>query len=324
MLGAPRNLAKETSMAGESRKAVYAAIVGNTIVAIIKFIAAFFTGSSAMISEGIHSLVDAGNGGLLYIGMRRAQRPADDEHPFGHGKELYFWSFVVAISIFGIGGGMSIYEGILHILHPAPLEDPTLAYVVLAIAAVIEGGTFWVALREFRRDKGSLSTLDAVRTGKDPSLFTVLFEDTAAVLGLLVAFLGVFLGHLLRNPYIDGAASVVIGLILTTVALWLARESKGLLLGESADPALIAGAREILSGEPGVLAAGRALTMHLGPHDVLLNIEAAFDPALTAEDVHLAIDRVEERIRSDYPDVKHIYIEAESLTGPEAHHSPEQ
>jgi cation diffusion facilitator family transporter len=311
-------------MAGESRKAVYAAIAGNSVVAVIKFVAAFYTGSSAMISEGIHSLVDAGNGGLLYIGMARAQRPADDEHPFGHGKELYFWSFVVAISIFGIGGGMSIYEGILHILHPAPLEDPTLAYIVLAIAAVIEGGTFWVALREFRRDKGSLSTLDAVRTGKDPSLFTVLFEDTAAVLGLFVAFLGVFLGHLLRNPYIDGAASVVIGLILTTVALWLARESKGLLLGESADPALIAGVRAILSEEPGVLAAGRALTMHLGPHDVLLNIEAAFDPALTAEDVHLAIDRVEERIRSGYPDVKRIYIEAESLTGPEAHRTPER
>src|SRR5665647_3511448 len=206
-------------MAAESKRAVVAAIIGNAAIAVIKFIAGSITGSSAMISEGIHSLVDTGNGGLLYHGLRRSARPADSNHPFGHGMEVYFWSLIVAVSIFGIGGGMSIYEGIIHIQHPAPLENPTINYIVLALAAVFESLSFSVAWRAFRTTRGSRRTLSAIHHGKDPSLFTVLFEDTAALLGLGVAFVGVFLSHRLKEPVIDGAASIIIGGILVCAAV---------------------------------------------------------------------------------------------------------
>ena len=182
-------------MAAESKRAVVAAIAGNLAIAAIKFVAAFMTGSSAMISEGIHSLVDTGNGVLLFHGLRRAARPADDAHPFGHGAEIYFWSLVVAMSIFGVGGGMSIYEGITHIQHPATLESPLINYIVLALAFVFESLSFSVAWRGFRKVKKQRSVFIALREAKDPSLFTVLFEDTAALLGLVVAFIGVFLSH---------------------------------------------------------------------------------------------------------------------------------
>jgi cation diffusion facilitator family transporter len=302
-------------MAAESKNAVIAAIIGNAAIAAIKFVAGGMTGSSAMISEGIHSLVDTGNGGLLYHGLRRGARPADDHHPFGHGMEVYFWSLIVAVSIFGIGGGMSIYEGVIHILHPRPLGSATVNYIVLALAAVFESLSFSVAWRAFRGSRGSRRTLAAIHHGKDPSLFTVLFEDTAALLGLAVAFLGVFLSHRLHMPVLDGAASVGIGLILICAAGWLAYESKSLLVGEAADPELVNAIREIALADPAVVGLGVVLTMHLGPDDVLLNIEVQFTPGLPAEEIHTAVHRIEERITGPYPEVSRIFIEVEALRG---------
>ena len=297
----------------ESRKAVVAAIIGNLAIAVIKFIAGATTGSSAMLSEGIHSLVDTGNGGLLMLGIKRSSRPPSATHPFGYGKELYFWSLIVAISIFGIGGGMSIYEGVLHIRHPSGISDPTMNYVVLALAMLFETGSFTVAYRGFRAVKGDRRALSAIHHGKDPSLFTVLFEDTAALAGLVVAFVGVVLAHELRNPYFDGAASVVIGCILAVVAVWLAWESKGLLVGESADPHLVDSVRACAGADPVVTGVGAILSMHLGPEEVLLNLEVEFAPGTRAEEVHAAIHRIEDCITAQHPEVNRIFIEVESL-----------
>ena len=274
------------------------------------------TGSSAMISEGIHSLVDTGNGGLLFHGLRRGARPADDHHPFGHGMEVYFWSLIVAVSIFGIGGGMSIYEGIMHIQHPAPLENPTINYVVLALAVVFESFSFSVAWRGVPQVPGDRGArLAAIHHGKDPSLFTVLFEDTAALLGLVVAFFGVFLSHQLEEPVLDGLASVVIGCILVVAALWLAYESRSLLVGEAADPELVADMREIALADPAVIGLGVVLTMHLGPDDVLLNIEVQFTagPAGRGDPRGRASHRGAHR--EPYPEVSRIFIEVEALRG---------
>ena len=267
-------------MAQESKKAVVAAIIGNLAIAIIKFIAGGITGSSAMISEGIHSVVDTGNGGLLYYGLNRGARPADEHHPFGHGMEVYFWSLIVAVSIFGIGGGMSIYEGITHIQHPAPLENPIINYIVLALAARLRELLVQRRLAHVPRvaSRRGRSTIAAIHHGKDPSLFTVLFEDTAALLGLGVAFVGVFLSHQLDAPWLDGTASIVIGCILVVAALWLAYESRSLLVGEAADPEMVADIRRIVLDDPAVTGLGVVLTMHLGPDDVLLNIEVKFTP----------------------------------------------
>jgi len=300
-------------MAGESKKAVVAAIIGNVAIAIIKFVAGAMTGSSAMISEGIHSVVDTGNGGLLFYGLNRAARPADEHHPFGHGMEVYFWSLIVAVSIFGVGGGMSIYEGITHIRHPIALENPTINYIVLAFAVLFESLSFSVAWRAFRGTRGSRRTLSAIHHGKDPSLFTVLFEDTAALMGLAVAFLGVFLSHQLDLPVLDGAASVAIGAILIVAALWLAYESRSLLVGEAADPEMVDAIREIVLADEAVTGLGVVLTMHLGPEDVLLNIEVQFTSGLPAEAIHTAIHRIEQRINEPYPEVSRIFIEVESL-----------
>jgi cation diffusion facilitator family transporter len=300
-------------MAAESRRAVIAAIVGNAAIAVIKFTAGTMTGSSAMISEGIHSLVDTGNGGLLFHGLRRGARPADDHHPFGHGMEVYFWSLIVAVSIFGIGGGMSIYEGMIHIRHPSPLGSPTINYIVLALSMVFESISFSVAWKAFRTTKGSRGTLAAIHHGKDPSMFAVLFEDSAALLGLVVAFFGVLLSHQLDAPVLDGLASIVIGLILVCAAGWLAYESKSLLMGEAADPQLVADVREIALADPAVTGLGVVLTMHLGPDEVLLNIEVQFTPGLPAEDIHTAVHRIEERINERYPEVTRIFVEVEAL-----------
>jgi len=300
-------------MAAESKNAVIAAILGNMAIAVIKFIAGFITGSSAMISEGIHSVVDTGNGGLLFYGLKRGARPPDEQHPFGHGAEVYFWSLIVAVSIFGIGGGMSIYEGITHIQHPVKLVDPTINYIVLVVAMCFEAYSFSVAWRVFRKTKGSRRTLAAIHHGKDPSLFTVLFEDTAALLGLVVAFVGIFLSHQLEEPVIDGLTSVVIGGILVVAALWLAYESRSLLVGEAADPQMVAAIRGIVLEDEAVTALGPVLTMHLGPEDVLLNLEVTFTPGLPAEAVHAAVHRIEARINGPYPQVSRIFIEVEAL-----------
>jgi cation diffusion facilitator family transporter len=301
---------------GGSKTAVVAAVVGNFIIAVIKFVAAGITGSSAMISEGIHSLVDTGNGGLLLLGMNRAKRPADEDHPFGHGKALYFWTLVVSVSIFGIGGGMSLYEGISHIRHVAPgatMSDPTANYIVLGIAMLVEGWSFSVALREFLKVKGTKGAWEYIRGSKDPSTFTVLLEDSAAMAGLVFAFLGVFFGHLLGNPYLDGVASVAIGAILMGVAFVLAFETKGLLLGEGVDPETLADIRKRVLGDPAVEGVGDILTMYIGPYALLVNLGVQFRSGSTTEEIHDAIGRIETDLMGAYPACTRIYIEAESL-----------
>ena len=297
----------------ESTTAVVAAVVGNLLIGIIKFIAAALTGSSAMIAEGIHSIVDTGNGLLVLFGMRESRVPADDEHPFGHGKELYFWTLIVAISIFGIGGGMSVYEGVVHILQPVRLEDPTAAYIVLAISALVEGSSFALALRQFNKARGTTGMARFVRITKDPSLFTVVFEDSAALLGLAIAFLGVFFGHLLGNPYFDGGASIAIGGLLMVVAWGLARESKGLLIGEGVEPDMLAKMRSVVDADPAVRRVGVILTMYLGPADLLVTLDVHFAPGIPAESVDEAIDRIEAGLKSVCPEVTRVYVEASSL-----------
>jgi cation diffusion facilitator family transporter len=303
---------------GESKIAVVAAVIGNLIIATIKFIAAAITGSSAMISEGIHSLVDTGNGALLLFGMKRSTVPPDSGHPFGHGKELYFWSLAVAVSIFGIGGGMSLYEGISHIRHVAPeatMGDPTANYIVLGISLLVEGWSFTVATRQFWKAKGAKGPIQFIRESKDPSLYTVVLEDSAAMLGLLFAFAGVFLGHLFSNPYLDGAASIAIGVLLMGVAFVLAYETKGLLLGEGADPEVLADIRAAVAADEAVEGVGDVLTMYMGPNDLLVNVSVAFRPGTPAEAMHEAIRRIEQRIRSAHPECLRVYIEAESFAG---------
>ena len=299
---------------GESKKAIYAAIAANLVIALIKFIAAGFTGSSAMLSEGIHSLVDTGNGGLLLVGIEKSQRPADARHPFGHGKELYFWTLVVGMLIFGVGGGVSIYEGILHLLHPAPIENINWSYGVLASALLFEGYSFVVAWRQFGRQKGDRGIWEAIRKSKDPSTFTVLFEDSAAMLGLLVALGGVFSAHRLNNPAFDGAASILIGTILATIALLLIWESKGLLVGEGVDTEVLEDLRALVQSERGVGEVGRMLTMHFGPHTVLLAMKLQFRPGLAGNEIEIIGQRLEGRIHTQHPEIKHIFIEMESLT----------
>jgi len=298
-------------MAAESKRAVVAATAGNVAIAVIKFVAAAMTGSSAMMSEGIHSIVDTGNGALLLHGLRRGARPADAQHPFGHGMEVYFWSLIVAMSIFGIGGGMSMYEGINHLRHPAALQNPLVNYIVLALAVVFESLSFSVAWKTFRRSRRGRPTLAAIHHGKDPSLFTILFEDTAALLGLFVAFVGVLVSHLFHAPLADGAASVVIGLILVVAALWLAHESRSLLVGEAADPELVAALEEVALADPAVVGLGAVLTMQLGPDEVLLNIEVQFTPGSPVEAIHKAVHRIEQHIAERFPEVSRVFIEVE-------------
>jgi len=299
-------------MSTESRTAIFAAIAGNLAIAATKLAAAFFTGSSAMLSEGIHSIVDTGNGGLLLLGLRMSRKPPDANHPFGHGKELYFWSLVVAILIFALGGGMSVYEGVTHLSH-ARLHDPTWNYLVLGFAIVFESFSFYFAFKAFRKEMSGQGVFKTIRASKDPSTFTVLFEDTAALLGLIVAFLGIFLGHQLNNPYLDGVASIIIGVILAVVAGFLAYESKGLLIGEGVDPLVLKSIRAIAGADPAVQEVRKSLTMHFSPNDVLLTLDLGFKKDLTAEKIAAAVVRLEKEIRSQHPEIKHIFIEAKSL-----------
>ncbi len=293
------------------KKSIYAAIAGNSAIAVTKFIAAGISGSSAMLSEAVHSLVDTGNGFLLLLGLRRSRRPPDRAHPFGYGKEVYFWSLVVAMLIFAGGGGVSIYEGIKHLLHPAEMGDPTLSYIVLVLAMAFEGAALTVAYREFRGAIGDTPLWPAIREAKDPTAFAVLMEDTAAMAGLVVALVGVYAGAALGNPYIDGAASVVIGLVLMGVAVVLAWESRGLLIGEAGTPAMVAGIREAALADTAVLSVTGIRTMHVGPRTLLANLELRFDRELDAAGIEAAVDRVESAIRAAAPDVDYVSIEAE-------------
>jgi cation diffusion facilitator family transporter len=298
--------------ASSSKKVIIAALIGNLLIAITKFIAATITSSSAMLSEGIHSLVDTGNQILLLHGMKRAQRPADENFPYGYGKEIYFWSFVVAILIFALGAGISIYEGIHHVMHPQPMSSPMINYVVLGLAILFEGAALFVAFKEFNRSKGGLGYIEAVQKGKDPSLFVVVFEDSAAILGLLVALVGISLAQYTGNYIFDGIASIIIGLILAGTAIWMAVETKGLLIGESANLPIREGINEIVDEMDTIEIVNEALTMHMGPEYILVNISADFAPNISSDDVEAAIAELEIRIKERFPRVKKLFIEAES------------
>ena len=291
---------------------LYAAMAANVGIAVTKFIVAGITGSSAMLSEGFHSSVDIFNGGLLLFGTRLSQRPATPEHPFGHGKELYFWSLIVAVLIFGLGGGLSCFEGVQHILHPEPLRNPVWNYVVLAAAAVFEGSSFLVALREFRKQAGDTPFWEALHGSKDPGTYTVLAEDSAALVGLAIAAVGIGLSHALDRPAIDGAASILIGVLLAGVAMLLIRESRGLLIGEGIKPETAAAIRAIASSQARVRDVGRVLSMYVGPDDALVTMDLDFDEGTAADEAAQAIAEVERRVRERFPKIRRLFIESGS------------
>ncbi len=302
---------------GGSKRAIYAALVGNSLIAVTKFGASAYTGSSAMLSEAVHSLVDTGNQWLLLYGLKRSKRPADRHHPFGYGMEEYFWAFIVAILIFGLGAGISFYEGLKRVMEPHEVASPYVNYIVLSLAILFEGASWFVALQEFRKGKGKRGWMAEIRHSKDPTKFTVLFEDSAAMLGLVVAMIGIALAQYLHMPVLDGAASIVIGVILATTAALLAYECKGLLIGEAASPAVIVSIRKTATALEGVDAVNEVLTMHLGPEDILANLSLDFADGLSSEQVEATITGLEQAIKAEHPQVKRIFIEAQSA---EAHH----
>lgn len=296
-----------------SKNVIFAALAGNLAIAVVKFGAALFTGSAAMMSEAIHSTVDTGNQVILLIGLKRAARPASDDHPFGHGLQLYFYTFVVAVLIFGVGAVISVLHGIERIQHPEPMESPWINYLVLTLSVTFEAASWLVALKAFNREREGRPFLDAIRDSKDPTVFTVLFEDTAALAGLVVALVGVLASQVLALPILDGVASIVIGVILAVTAGFLAFESQSLLTGEAADPATRRGIEAIARGEPGVVGLNDARTMHFGPNEVLVALSLDFRNDLTAAQVEDTVARLEHRIRCAYPQAGRIYIEAQSL-----------
>jgi cation diffusion facilitator family transporter len=301
------------SAARESKTAITAAILGNIAIAVTKFIAAAFTGSSAMISEGIHSIVDTGNGGLMLLGIHKSREAPDFEHPFGHGKELYFWSLIVAIAIFAVGCGMSVYEGVTHLIDHEPPRDPYWNYLVLGFAFVFEGASWVFGWKAFRAAKGKWGILEAIRRSKDPTTFMVLFEDSAALLGLIIASSGIFIGQQLNNPYADGLASILIGIVLGLVSFFLAYKSKGLLIGEGVERETLRHIRTLVEADPAVEHVSRLLTMHFGPHEVMLTLELKFRDELSAVGVRDAVARVQKTVQKEHPDITRVFFASESV-----------
>ena len=300
--------------ANASKLSLYGGIAANIAIAISKFVAAYFTGSSAMLSEGIHSLVDTGNSGLLLYGTAQSQRPADAEHPFGHSKELYFWGLIVAVLIFAIGGGMSFYEGIKHIQHPETLEDAGWNYVVLGLSLVFESLAMYLSVKALiATAKPGLGFVTMLRTSRDPAVFASVMENLAALLGLLIALAGVFLGHLLHNPYFDGGASIAIGLLLMLVAVFLVGRTKGLLVGTGVDAATLANLERIARAAPQVREIRSPLTMYLGPNDVIMALDVDFADDLSSTQVAAAVEHLQDAIRKEHPEVQRIFIEAKNL-----------
>ena len=294
-----------------SKEVIYAALAGNMLIAISKYGAAGFTGSSAMLSEAIHSTVDTGNQVLLLYGLKRAARPADAEHPFGHSLQLYFWVFVVAVLIFGVGAGLSLLHGIEKVRAPHPVENAYVSYIVLGLALVFEGVVWVIAFREFRRTQGQRGWLSAIRRSKDPVVFTVLLEDTAAMSGLLVALAGIALSQVFDLPILDGIASIIIGLILAGTAAFLANEAKSLLTGEAVDPEVRDDIREIAASVSAVAGIKEVLTLHFGPRDVLVALSLDFSDHISSIDVEEATSAIERRIRAAHPQVSRVFVEAQ-------------
>lgn len=295
-----------------SKNAVYAALIGNFLVAITKFVAAALTGSSSMISEGVHSLVDTGNEVLLLYGYYRSSLAPDQRHPLGYGRELYFWSFIVAVLLFALGAGVSIYEGVTHIARPGPVENVGVNYIVLALSFMFEGASWWVALRSFRAAKGPLGYWEAFRKSKDPPSFMVLFEDTAALIGIAIAAAGIFAADRLQMPELDGIASVLIGSVLAITAAILARESKGLLIGERAGEGISASIIAIAESEAGVMGANGALTVHLAPDQIVAALSLEFADHLRTPEIEASVVSLEVRIRAKHPQVVALFVKPQT------------
>jgi cation diffusion facilitator family transporter len=294
---------------GEANKAVISAIVGNLLITVTKLVAAAFSGSAAMLAEAVHSIVDAGNDGLILLGIRRSRRPANEDHPLGHGHELYFWSLVVGILIFGLGGGVSIVMGVVHIVNRSRPEAGVWSYVVLGTAAIFEAISWYFGFMAFRKEQRGRGIVETIRRSKNPSTFSVLLEDSAALLGLMVAFLGLSLAAKLDMPWIDGAASVAIGALLCGVAIVMVYESKGLLVGEGMEPAALSEIRELVAADRDVEHVGSLLSLYLGPEDVLLAIELRVLPQTTLSDLRGAIARIKKTIQQRYPRVRHVFLD---------------
>ena len=299
-------------MAGSGRMVVIAALLGNAAVAATKFVAAAFTGSSAMLSEGVHSLVDTANQVLMLHGIRRAARPPDPKHPFGYGRELYFWAFIVALMVFALGAGISFYEGLAHLRHPREMANPMVNYIVLGASLLFEGVTWVIALRSFRAAKGRRGWIQAFRDSKDASTFTVLFEDTAALLGLLIALAGIVATQVTGDPRYDGYASLGIGAVLAITAILLARETKGLLLGELAQRQVVDDILRIAGSDPDVRCANGVLTQQLGPESIIAALSADFHDALTTPQIEACVLRIERAVQRTHPDVTALFVKPQT------------
>ena len=312
-------------MAGDSKKVVVAAMLGNGAIATTKFVAATMTGSSAMFSEAIHSVADTGNQALLLYGMWAAKRPPDRDHPFGYGKEIYFWSFVVAVMLFALGAGVSLYEGTAHLQHAIASgghlehETPfTINYIVLGVSFLFELGAWIIAFREFDEARGDIPFFRAIRQGKDPSMFVVLFEDTGAGLGLVFAFVGVLLTDITGLAYFDGIASILIGLLLATASIWMAYETKSLLIGESARDPVVDGIDSMLDNYDELKTVNELATMHMGPESIVVNVSVDFADGLSASDAEALVTEFDKRIKEKYPNVHRVFVEAQSYRDHEA------
>jgi len=301
-------------MAEETRSSVIAAIAGNIAIAVSKLAAAAITGSAAMLSEAIHSLVDTGNGGLMLYGMHRSKLPPDETHPFGHGHELYFWSVIVGVLIFGLGGGMSIVSGWRHVVDPADLDEPKWSYIVLAASAFFEGVSWFFGWRAFRRERRGRGVVETVIVSKDPTTFAVLLEDSAALAGIVLAFAGVWASASLGIEWADGAASILIGVLLCGVAGVMVNESRKLIAGEGVESRTLRAIRDIVAADPSIVHVGELLTMYLGPDEVMLVVEARFRSGDTI-DVRGAVTRVKEAIQDKYPRIRRIFFDSASLEG---------
>jgi len=296
-----------------SKNSIYSALAANILIAITKFIAGALSRSGSMIAEGIHSLVDTANELLLLLGLHRSSRPPDALHPFGYGKELYFWSFIVSIMIFGLGGGISIYQGIIHLMHPVPPGDPTTSYIVLLLSIIFEGISLIVAIKAFNQIRGDLSFWDAIIKSKDPTNFLVMFEDGAAVLGLLIVLVCLFLNHTLHLDWLDGLASILVGLLLVVVSSILARESRSLLMGEGIASGTRSKICALVEHDESVRKVMHMLSTYQSPDEIILMLIIAFNDDLGTEDINLAIDRIRDEVKNEYPLIRFVMIQPESF-----------
>lgn len=301
-------------MKAESRTVLIVALATNVGIAVAKFAAAAFTGSSAMLTEGVHSLVDSSNQLLLMYGHKRAAKPADATHPGGYGRELYFWSFVVALLVFALGAGVSIYEGIVHFISPEPAVSPLIAYGVLVVAFALEAGSTFAAFREFNRTRGAKGWWAAIVSTKDATTVIVLLENGAAMAGLLLAGAGIALSEFTGNPRFDGVASILIGILLGMVAIFLAKEAKGLLIGEAADPELVAGIRRVATRD-GVVGVGDIMTIHNAPEQIVAAVNVDFDNRLGAGDVERIVGEIEAQLQLEFPAIYRVYVRPHDNAG---------